>query len=319
VLQFLSVVYRWAAALSAKRPGETGKVGGAVAQLGARLDGIEEVVGSNPIGSTNKSSCYVWLGSFIFLLGFSFFPQRFSAQDPPRVVHFFVALADNAHQGIVPVPARLGDGEVPANNLYWGAAYGVKTYFRASADWELLSCGRGPKQTILERCIFRFRKSPVYLIADAYEGSKIREAVTDFLSAAAGLNREDVSIKPPSPAAPIVAGGGSDLVVYVGHDAFMDFQIPPIAGKAPQKPRQAIILACASKYYFAPYLKQTGAAPLLWTTNLMAPEAYTLKAALDGWIAREDESAIRLRAAQAYGKYQKCSVAAAQKLFATGW
>ena len=27
-------------------------LGGAVAQLGARLDGIEEVVGSNPIGST---------------------------------------------------------------------------------------------------------------------------------------------------------------------------------------------------------------------------------------------------------------------------
>ena len=25
-----------------------------MAQLGARLDGIEEVVGSNPIGSTNK-------------------------------------------------------------------------------------------------------------------------------------------------------------------------------------------------------------------------------------------------------------------------
>jgi hypothetical protein len=30
--------------------------GGAVAQLGARLDGIEEVVGSNPIGSTNHES-----------------------------------------------------------------------------------------------------------------------------------------------------------------------------------------------------------------------------------------------------------------------
>jgi hypothetical protein len=30
--------------------------GGAVAQLGARLDGIEEVVGSNPIGSTKVSS-----------------------------------------------------------------------------------------------------------------------------------------------------------------------------------------------------------------------------------------------------------------------
>jgi hypothetical protein len=31
--------------------------GGAVAQLGARLDGIEEVVGSNPIGSTKFHFC----------------------------------------------------------------------------------------------------------------------------------------------------------------------------------------------------------------------------------------------------------------------
>ena len=29
-----------------------------MAQLGARLDGIEEVVGSNPIGSTNLSFCF---------------------------------------------------------------------------------------------------------------------------------------------------------------------------------------------------------------------------------------------------------------------
>ena len=41
-----------------------------------------------------------------------------------------VALADNDHQGIVPVPRQLGDGDDPANNLYWGARYGVKTYFR---------------------------------------------------------------------------------------------------------------------------------------------------------------------------------------------
>jgi hypothetical protein len=35
-------------------------IGGAVAQLGARLDGIEEVVGSNPIGSTK-----VFLSKFL--------------------------------------------------------------------------------------------------------------------------------------------------------------------------------------------------------------------------------------------------------------
>ena len=37
--------------------------GGAVAQLGARLDGIEEVVGSNPIGSTIRSPMF-----FVYIL-----------------------------------------------------------------------------------------------------------------------------------------------------------------------------------------------------------------------------------------------------------
>jgi hypothetical protein len=36
--------------------GKLREFGGAVAQLGARLDGIEEVVGSNPIGSTKNSN-----------------------------------------------------------------------------------------------------------------------------------------------------------------------------------------------------------------------------------------------------------------------
>jgi hypothetical protein len=33
--------------------------GGAVAQLGARLDGIEEVRGSNPLGSTNSPTARI--------------------------------------------------------------------------------------------------------------------------------------------------------------------------------------------------------------------------------------------------------------------
>jgi len=57
------------------------------------------------------------------------------AQSSPfRTIHVFVALADNEHQGIVPVPARLGNGLDPAHNLYWGAAAGVKTFFSRSSD-----------------------------------------------------------------------------------------------------------------------------------------------------------------------------------------
>ena len=53
--------------------------------------------------------------------------------------------------------------------------------------------------------------------------------------------------------------------------------------------------------------------------NLMAPEAYTLKAALDGWIGNENGEQVRERAAVAYDKYQKCGMRGARRLFATGW
>ena len=253
------------------------------------------------------------------LCALSSFAVSVVAEPSPRVVHVFVALADNQHQGIIPVPPALGNGRDPQRNLYWGAAYGVKTYFKASQDWELVWSGRGAKDAILERCVFKSRTNDVYLVADAYEGSQIRQAVTDFLSAAAGVAKEKVSFKMRSVEASMAIAGDADLVVYIGHDAFMDFQIPPIAAAKGDKRRQTIILACVSKAYFAPYIRQTGAEPLLWTTGLMAPEAYTLKAALDGWIAHEDDEAIRRRAAQAYDRYQKCGARAALKLFATNW
>src|SRR5689334_16291764 len=55
------------------------------------------------------------------------------------VIHVFVALCDNVNQGIVPVAPSLGNGDDPAKNLYWGAAFGVKTFFNKSADWQSVS------------------------------------------------------------------------------------------------------------------------------------------------------------------------------------
>jgi len=44
----------------------------------------------------------------------------------------------------------------------------------------------------------------------------------------------------------------------------------------------------------------------------MAPEAYVLSAAIDGWMKKETEEQIRVRAADAYNKYQNCGVKAAR-------
>jgi hypothetical protein len=41
---------------------------------------------------------------------------------------------------------------------------------------------------VLERCVFKNRNANVYLVADAYRGRNICDAITDFLDAASGLN-----------------------------------------------------------------------------------------------------------------------------------
>lgn len=71
--------------------------------------------------------------------------------------------------------------------------------------------------------------------------------------------------------------------------------------------------------YYKDGLKIAGANPLLWTTNLMCPEAYTLKAAIDGWLLNETGAQIRMRAAETYNEYQKCGLNGAKGLFATGY
>jgi hypothetical protein len=161
----------------------------------------------------------------------------------------------------------------------------------------------------------------VYLVADAYQGSKIRQAIMDFLEAAAGGEPESIPIKAGGDTLLLNVRGAADLVAYAGHDGLMDFQLTALPQKKAQKSgnRQAIILACVSKSYFAAPLRATGATPLVWTTGLMAPEAYTLKSAIDGWILRESNDQIRERAAVAYDKYQKCGLRGARRLLVTGW
>jgi hypothetical protein len=244
-------------------------------------------------------------------------PRLAAQSSPPRTVHVFVALADNANQGIVPVPAKLGKGDDPEHNLYWGAAGGVKTFFIRSADWKLISQRQRPKPEILERCVFKHRTTNVYLVADAYRGDRIKQAITDFLSAAAGDHAEEVTVRTGLPSIP--AGGAASLVAYIGHDGFMDFQLPSLPPQKNTERREAIVLACISKTYFAEAVRTTGAHPLLWTTGLMAPEAYTLKDALDGWIAGESDEQIRERAARAYDRYQKCGIKGARRLLVSGW
>lgn len=213
-----------------------------------------------------------------------------------RRVHVYVALADNKSQGIVPVPAKLGNGDDHANNLYWGAMYGVKTWLKKSGNWELIFTFAKPEAWVLERCVFRHKTEDILLTADAYRGSETKRAVLDFLAAAGGA-------------------GDADLAVYVGHNGLMDFTLRADAVKGKAKGTDAMVLACKSKSYFVPWLTRLQADAVLLTTGLMAPEAYTLEAAVESWIEGEPADRTRERAAVAYNKYQRCGMAGARRLF----
>ena len=193
-----------------------------------------------------------------------------TATAAPRRILVFVALCDNQHQGIIPVPQALGNGQDPKSNLYWGAQYGLRTYFDAAPTWTQTHTETPKNGPVLERTVYRHATEDVVLIASAYDGREIKTATTDFLRA---------------------ANGNANLIVYIGHNGLMDFALPdsrPATAPGPD----AMVLACSSNASFAPHLRALASRPVTLTTGFMAPEAYTLAAALDGWIADESSDAL---------------------------
>jgi hypothetical protein len=231
-----------------------------------------------------------------------------------KTIHVFVALCDNKYQGIIPVPAAIGNGQQPNTNLYWGCAFGVKSYFNNSSKWTLVK-SMFIDSIKLERLIFKYKNSEWFLIADAYDGKNIKECTVDYLNSCAGKIKDTLIINGLT----LGINGNSKLLSYIGHDGLMDFKLDNSFVNADGIKRDAIILACISKKYFSPYVKAAKANPLVWSTGLMSPEAYTLHDALEKYIKNGSAEEIQISAAKAYSKYQKCSDNAAKKLLVTGY
>lgn len=231
-----------------------------------------------------------------------------------KAIHIFVALCDNQYQGIVPVPAKIGNGQDLNNNLYWGCTYGIRTYFKKSNEWKLVRSQK-VNSIILERLIFKHTTKNHYLIADAYDGRHIKQCTIDFLRSSSGQLMDTVKVHNKI----IGISGNAELTAYIGHNGLMDFQLSEAFKNTDNKTRDVIILACISKNYYSPHLKSAKVNPLVWTTGFMCPEAYTIHDAISGYINNESNEKIRTRAALAYSKYQKCSEKAARHLLVTGW
>ena len=234
------------------------------------------------------------------------------ANKEPLVVHIFVPLCDNEHQGIVPVSKTLGDGLNLCTNLYWGALYGVKTHFKRSKTWKLISSEKDISKVVLERVVFK--KGDVYIVADAYRGDSMKEALHDYFNSISGVKSGTVSLKKSS----LALYKDADLTILNGHNGLMDHNIKS-SKSIDNKVRETAVIGCKSYVYFERNFLVSNAYPLVTTTNYMAPEAYVLEAIINSWANLNSTKSMKKSAGKAYNKYQKCGIKGATRLFHGGW
>lgn len=212
-----------------------------------------------------------------------------------RRIHVFVALADNASQGIAKVPAKIGNGDDAENNLYWGNSEGFKGVFTRSKAWKLEKTEANPVPEILERRTYRHSSKDCVLIAEAWRGKNIHQCLEAFFAS--------------------LSDRKAGLTAFIGHNGLMDAPVTVAAREGSDLGPDAIILCCLSARYFRPHLTALQARPVLTTEQLMYPGAFLLRDALDVWLRSGSRPDIRLAAARAYAANQGISVKAAAGVF----
>ncbi|QTN30977.1 hypothetical protein HZ994_01080 [Akkermansiaceae bacterium] len=217
------------------------------------------------------------------------------AHAAPKQIRVFVALCDNKTQGIVPVGEKIGNGDDPDANLYWGCTDGLAVHFRKSENWKQVKSEKDVSKAILRRLTFKHTAADIELVADAYRGSEMGACIVDFEKAA--------------------AGGKYDPVAFIGHNGLMDFPIDPPA-KVEGNDTDVAVLCCLSESYFKKRLEALGCRPVLMTRQLMYPGSFILSSSIESWRKGEGRAEIRSAAGRAYAKNQKISAKAATGVFA---
>lgn len=245
------------------------------------------------------------------------------ATKQPLVVHIFVPLCDNEHQGIVPTTASLGNGFSLRSNLYWATTNGIKRYFKEKKQWQLLQSIKNVYQdsVVLERVIFKRtypNQASVYIVADAYRGDKMLNTLNHF-SRAMSNNYTNSILLPDSNR--IEIHGGADLVVFNGHNGFLDFapDTPTQYYNTTKSQKDMVAIACFANEYFEREALWAQAYPIVRAKSTLHPGAFIISAIIDDWAMLNSVETMRLSAGKAYCAIHNCSVKTSKNLFYKGW
>ena len=223
----------------------------------------------------------------------------------PLVVRVHVPLCDN--RVLRCGNRRLGDGDVPRWNLYWGTSEGFLGWFdRAGSGWtrapEPAPAGRDPdildvrvwRRHVVASPAWRTRGAParfdVEVVAHAWRGTAIDRALAAYLDEVHG-------------------GGASEarIVAWVGHNRLMDVEQPDwaaLAASASARRRGVIAIACHTGAYLADVMPAAARVPLLFTRDFLMASAPTLEGAVMAFARGEGYAGVRSGAARGYATGQ---------------
>ena len=243
----------------------------------------------------------------------------------PLVITTHVALCDN--RVIRCGTARLGDGDKPGKNLYWGGASGFRATFDHARAWRRVLLDAGDGEVIIQRAVYRLRiKRPsarwralgvkagfdVYLVGLGYRGTRIGDASDTFIKQVMGEG--GVKVRLPS-GLELAAGGAGHIVGYAGHNHLMDnpgYRFPAATRKTPLG---FFALACMTAPYLARHLPGEHRRALLLTRTFMYPGAFTIDGLAGALAAGKTQQEVFMAGVRRYAAAQKRPVRIIRKAF----
>ncbi len=242
----------------------------------------------------------------------------------PIVIQAHVALCSN--EVIRCGGHGMGDGDDLERNLYWATSGGTRGWLsRRGSDWKEVAHMASENANVLEIRVWQRRVTPdarwarfglkrpfdVYLVAEAWRGSAIDEALEHWVTDLHGDEARVVRYTTPTGAAiELRAGAAAHVVAWVGHNRLMDrppydWKAAAEKGGAPTVPRGVVAMACYTQPYLAGVLSGPARVPLFMTGDFVYAGTHALDGVVDALTRAAPYAEIRRAGAQRYALGQK--------------
>jgi len=235
----------------------------------------------------------------------------------PLVVQVHVPLCSN--EIISCGNRRLGDGDAPATNLYWATTEGFAGWFgRRGSGWKQVLRGAGDAagdrdvlqvrvwtRTVTSPRAWRRRgaprRVPIYVVAFAWRGAAIDRALAAYWHDLYGTGERTVEL---ADGTRLRAGGGAQIVAYVGHNRLYDVDPPDWSGlvRAGAPVRGTLAIACNTGPFMGDHVPAATRVPLLYTRDFLMASAPALEGAVLAFATGGGYRAIRRGAATGYAR-----------------